>query len=191
MVTSSGPEKKLRGPSFVCRFAAFSGFTATSSPSYLVFKLFDLNSNKYIKEKNINNFFANSENAEFFNDITKEEMYKLVNTKTKKLTYGVFIKSRGERNITTLQALQKAFPGKTSVLGKDVNERFNFYYFFRFHRKIIYTLQDAVEKIDHLLIDHYYEREIKSYNKDEENRKRRAIRRKRRQITPSSSSSFM
>ncbi|XP_039281428.1 uncharacterized protein LOC111059491 isoform X4 [Nilaparvata lugens] len=158
MVTSSGPEKKLRGPSFVCRFAAFSGFTATSSPSYY---------------------------------ITKEEMYKLVNTKTKKLTYGVFIKSRGERNITTLQALQKAFPGKTSVLGKDVNERFNFYYFFRFHRKIIYTLQDAVEKIDHLLIDHYYEREIKSYNKDEENRKRRAIRRKRRQITPSSSSSFM
>ncbi|XP_039281429.1 uncharacterized protein LOC111059491 isoform X5 [Nilaparvata lugens] len=101
----------------------------------VVFKLFDLNSNKYIKEKNINNFFANSENAEFFNDITKEEMYKLVNTKTKKLTYGVFIKSRGERNITTLQALKKAFPGETSVLGKDVNNRFNLYYLFSLEKR--------------------------------------------------------
>ncbi|XP_039281424.1 uncharacterized protein LOC111052109 [Nilaparvata lugens] len=78
----------------------------------VVFKLFDPNMHKYLEERHIDNFFKKNDNAEFFNDITKEEMYALINTKTKKLTYEKFIRTMKDREMTTLQALQKAFPGK-------------------------------------------------------------------------------
>ncbi|XP_039281419.1 uncharacterized protein LOC111049128 [Nilaparvata lugens] len=119
-----------------------------------VYNLIDTRGKGYITIDDLPKFFK-SEHGIQFNGNAREGITNLVRSKGGKLYKNQFIeylRSRGQQ-ITTLKALQNAFPGKSSVLGSDLNKKFKLEgsTVLQFHANEYYGLQEAANMIDDLM----------------------------------------
>ncbi|XP_039274878.1 probable calcium-binding protein CML25, partial [Nilaparvata lugens] len=86
-----------------------------------VFQLFDTNGDGYITETDMDKFFQESEYASSFEESARANIYKLIRENDGKVNLDKFLSVVGSWKITTLKALQDAFPDQTSVSGEDLN----------------------------------------------------------------------